>query len=225
MNLQKALYRLMTIITNMQNICRLTFIKKGNVDRIKTTITVKLGTKHRLQELARKGESYDDIISRLINSCERLEDEKTEYRNLLAHYDKDFDKRNIIETRKLERGIDSIPLSYGAVVQFSYNKPASPVDEFYQMDIHFDKVISGKKKKKEVEELLDDPRQRVVMNLWMVARVINRHFDSAYEIPSNKMIIDPVYWKKVKERTGLSESSYKHDILRPIKEYEEGINE
>lgn len=216
---------IMTIITIMQDIEEVTLVKKGAIDRIKTTITVKLGTRHRLQELARKSESYDDVISRLIVSHERHEDEIRYYRNLLAHYDKDFDKRNIIETRRLDRGIDAITLSNGAVVQFSYNKPESPVDEFYQMDIQFDKVISKKKGKMLVRELMKDPRQRTMINLWMVARVINRHFDSAYEVPSNRMVIDPVYWRKVKERIGLPESSYKHDIIKLIKEYEEGLNE
>lgn len=209
----------------MQSIDEVTLVKKGAIDRIKTTITVKLGTKHRLQELAKKGESYDDVISRLIISSERHKDEIEYYRNLLTHYDKDFEKVNIIEARRLERGIDAITLSNEAVIQFSYNKPQIPLDEFYQMDIQFDKVISNKKGKKQIEELLKDPYQKVMINLWMVARVINQHFDSAFEIPSNKMIIDPVYWKKIKERIGLTESSYKHDIIRLMKEYEEGLDE
>ena len=125
----------------------------------------------------------------------------------------------------MERGIDAITLSNGAVIQFIYNKPGTPIDQFYQMDIQFDKVISKKKEKKMVDNLMKDPRERVLLDLWMVARVINRHFDSAFEIPSNKMIIDPVYWRKVKERIQLPENSYKHDIIRLIKEYEEGLNE
>jgi hypothetical protein len=209
----------------MQSIDELTIVKKGAIDRIKTTITVKLGTKHRLLDLARKGESYDDVISRLIISYERQENDIEYYRNLLTHYDKDFEKRNIIEARKIERGINAITLSNGAVVQFSYNKPQIPIDEFYQMDIQFEKVIAKKKEKKIVDKLLKDPRQKVLLELWMVARVINQHFDTAFEISSNKMIIDPVYWRKVKERVLLPETSYKHDIIRPIKEYEEELYE
>jgi hypothetical protein len=209
----------------MQNIEELTIVKRGSIDRIKTTITVKLGTKHRLQELAKKGESFDDVISGLIISSERQANEIEHYRNLLIHYDKDFEKRNIIEASNIERGIDSITLSNGALVQFSYNKPGIPINKFYQMDIQFDKVISTKKEKKNVDRLLKDPYKRILLDLWMVARVINRHFDSAFEISSNKMIIDPVYWRKIKERIGLPENSYKHDIIRLIKEYEEELNE
>ena len=73
--------------------------------------------------------------------------------------------------------------------------------------------------------MMEDPHGKVMMHLWMVGKVINRHFDSAFELPSRKLIIDLVYWKKVKERIGLPESSYKHDILDPIKEYEDTFYE
>lgn len=207
----------------MQDINEITLVKKGSLNKIKTTITVKMGTKHRLLELARKGESYDDVISRLIHSYDKYENEMIYYRNLLSHYN--IEERNIIEVSKLDRGIDAITLSNGAVIQFSYNKPISLPNDLYQMDIQIDKVISGKKIKKMVEEMMKDPYQKIMVHLWMVGRVINRHFDIAFELPSRKMIIDPIYWKKVKDRIGLPESSYKHDILDPIKEYEDNLHE
>ncbi len=40
--------------------------KPGNVNKIKTTLTLKLGTKHKLSAIANKNESFDDIINRLI---------------------------------------------------------------------------------------------------------------------------------------------------------------
>ena len=71
--------------------------------------------------------------------------------------------------------------------------------------------------------MLKDPHQNVLIRLWMIGQVIDRHFDSAYEIPMNKMLMDPVYWKKVKGRIGLPESSYIHDIIKVIKKYEEEV--
>lgn len=197
--------------------------KRGSISKSKTTITVKLGTKHKLQEIAHKGESFDDVISRLISTTEKLENDLANCKNILdSHNLSDY---NIIETYNLERGIDSITISSGEQIRFTYNKPiGQPYDESYQMDIAIEKVL-GANNPNYLYEIKNNPEQRILVHLWMVARIINKHFDSAYEIPLNKMIIDPVYWRRVWDRNKLPESSYLHDILKEINQYEEALNE
>ena len=213
----------MTFITLVINMTDVKLIKRGSISKSKTTITVRLGTKYNLQEIANKGESFDDVISRLISTKEKLENDLTNCKSILdSHNLKEY---NIIESYEIERGIDSIKLSNGNQVRFTYNKPVGwPYDESYQMDITIEKIFS-KDKRNALKEIKKDPEQKISIHLWMVGRIINKHFDSAYEIPLNKRIIDPMYWRKVWQRNKLPESSYLHDILKEIELYEGSLND
>lgn len=212
----------MTYITSVINMNNVTLIKKGSINKSKTTITVRLGTKHQLQEVANKNESFDDVISRLISSNKRLEKELENCISILKS--NNLDNYNIIESYESERGIDSIKLSNGDQIRFTYNKPAGwPYDESYQMDIDIEKVFSDRKNA--LNQLKKDPEQWILIYLWMVGRIINKHFDSAFEIPLNKNIIDAVYWRMVWDRNKLPESSYLHDIIKEIERYEDTLND
>ena len=212
----------MTLMTTMNNGKEISLSKRGTINKVKTSINIRLGTKHRLLELAKKGESYDDVISRLIHTFESSKKQIENYQAILINQNIDYENRNIIEATYVERGVDGIQLSNGAIIQFSYSKP-SEFNERYTMDVEIDEVIGKKKIKTETQTILEDPVQYTNIRLWIVGRIINRHFDPAFEIPANKMIIDPVYWERVKNRVGLSEMSYHHDILDLIKKYEEQI--
>lgn len=212
----------MTYITLVIYMTDVTLVKKGRISKSKTTITVRLGTKYRLQEVAHKGESFDDIISRLISTNERLENELADCKSILRSHD--LDSFNIIETYAVERGIDSIKLSNGDQIRFTYNKPVGwPYDESYLMEINIEKVFSDRKNT--LAKIKKDPEQFILIHLWIVGRIINKHFDNAYEIPMNKNIIDSVYWRKVWNRNKLPESSYLHDIIKEIELYEESLND
>ncbi len=213
----------MKLITFMICMTDVKLLKRGNINKSRTTISVRLGTKHKLLEVADKGESFDDIISRLISTNEKLENDLMNCKNILdAHK---ISETNIIESYKLERSIDSIIISGGDQIRFSYNKPIGwPYNESYQMDIIIEKVI-GQSNRDILNKIKNDPEQRILVHLWMVGRIINKHFDSAYEIPLNKMLIDPIYWRQVWQRNKLPESSYLHDILKEINLYEESLND
>ena len=88
--------------------------EKGTIDKITTSIGLKMGTKHRLSELAKKGESYDDVIVRLIGKTERLHRENETLRERLQSLD--ASDVNVIELAELERGVDSITLSDGTII-------------------------------------------------------------------------------------------------------------
>ena len=187
----------MTCITSVIVMNDIALIKRGSINKSKTTITVRLGTKHQLQEIANKNESYDDVISRLISSNKRLENELENCKSILKS--NKMDNYNIIESFELKRGVDSIKLSNGDQIRFTYNKPAGwPYDESYQMDIDIEKVFSDRKSA--LSKLKKDPEQWILIHFWMVGRIINKHFDSAFEIPLNKNLIDTEYWRKVWDR-------------------------
>ena len=212
----------MTCITSVIIMSDIALIKRGNINKSKTTITVRLGTKHQLQEIANKNESYDDVISRLISSNKRLENELENCKSILKS--NKMDNYNIIESFELKRGVDSIKLSNGDQIRFTYNKPAGwPYDESYQMDIDIEKVFSDRKSA--LSKLKKDPEQWILIHFWMVGRIINKHFDSAFEIPLNKNLIDTEYWRKVWDRNKLPESSYLHDIIKEIERYEDSLND
>ncbi len=202
---------------------RISLVKKGSIDRVTTTLAVKLGTKHRLQDIAKKGESYDDVISGLIMSNAKQASEISRYQALLQEHD--VKEPNILEVSQIEKGVGGITLSNGAVIQFSYNLPSLPITDSYEMDIEITKFIATKAQEKEVEAMLEDSDQNLMLHLWMVGRIITMHFDPAFELPSRKRIIDPVYWKKVRGRIGLSDGSYRYDIMGPIMKYEDGMND
>ena len=174
----------------MNNEKELSLSRRGSIDKARTSINIRLGTKHRLVELAKKGESYDDVLSRLIHSFETSKRKIDEYQTFLSDRDMDYENRNIIEIAYVERGVGGIQLSNGAVIQFSYNKP-SEYNERYTMDIEIEGILAKKQLKRDTEKILEDPVQYTNLYLWIIGRIINRHFDSAFEIPANKKIIDP----------------------------------
>jgi len=197
--------------------------KNETIENIGTSIGVKLGTKHRLQKMAKKGESYDGAIVRLMQTTERLALENERMSSRLAELGEKG--TNILDISKVERGVDSIELDDGTHIVFTYNLPREKgSDELYEMDIRI-KDTTRKGKNIDPGTLMIDPYQKAMINLWMIARVITVHFDPVFQVPSNTMIIDPVYWRQAAERVGLSEESYTHDILTVISDYERERNE
>ena len=184
-------------------------------NRVKTSITVRLGTKNRLSDIAKKGESFDDVINRLISSGDSLKEKLREYENIL-------DGEHLLRTNKLESvtwemGLDSIRLSDGSIIKFTYNKPGvEKWDEGYSMDIHLDKVLSGKESHFTIEDVNRDADLLIDVYFRGIEKVVNIHFDPSFAIPKNKNILDPTYWKKVWDRIGLSDHSFDKDILRFI---------
>jgi hypothetical protein len=191
--------------------------RNRDTNYIKTSLTLKLGTKDRLQNLAHKGESFDDVINRLIRTNEIMEERIKEYEALL-------EKENLLRTNRLEisrseRGIGSVRLSDGSVVQFSYNKPTNVLDDEYSMDISIDEMIGNKGPQFSVEDLKKDVKKHSQIYFRCVEQVIVRQFDRSFAIPLNKNVIDPSYWQKVWDRVGLSGRSYMSDILKYLDEF------
>lgn len=209
----------MAIIVSMVN---LVVNQSASIDKITTSVQIRMGTKHRLLDISRKGESYDDVISRLINTILKQEREIERLRKTLEELD--ALTMNRMEVFKIERGIGAVSLADGSQLVFSYNKP--PENEFldsYVLDIIIDKVTKGRKEL-EIDDVVETEYDAAMLQLGIIARIINIHFDPAFILPSRAMIIDPVFWKNACDRTGLPMSVYNSDILRIISGYERGMN-
>lgn len=116
--------------------------------------------------------------------------------------------------------MDNINLSDGTIISFRYNKPpVSRPTNSYVMDIEIDNMVRDGKNLSP-GEVFASPSDEAMARFWMIARVINLHLDPAFHVPAKTMVIDPVYWKRVWERVGLPWSSYNHDVLKVISDYE-----
>ena len=207
-------------MSNMSYMSNIELTEKATIGKITTSIGLKLATKHRLSDLARKGESYDDVIVRLIGKVERLEGENETLRKRLESMG--AEETNLIEISQMERGLDNINLSDGTMISFGYNKPlAAFPNNTYIMDIEIDRIVRYGKNLLS-EDVFITPSDEAMARFWMITRVINLHMDPAFRIPAKTMVIDPVYWKRVWERVGLPWSSFNHDILSIISDYEGG---
>lgn len=197
--------------------------KPGDVNKIKTTLTLKLGTKHKLSNIANKNESFDDVINRLIRSNEILEQKINEYKSIIGK--KDLEKLNRLESTIINRGINSIKLSDNSVIRFTYNKPNNVLDKDYSMDVQIDEIFSDNKYLITLKDIFENKRLKSEVYFRIIEKIINIHFDSSYSIPKKKNIVDPFYWKKVWKRINLSEHSFTYDIKKFITELMEDINE
>ena len=54
-----------------------------SIEKINTTITIKKGTKYQLDDIAKKGESYDDVIAKLLHESEILKAKNKSYEKRL----------------------------------------------------------------------------------------------------------------------------------------------
>jgi len=214
---------IITYVTYVISMTEIELQKRKKISRANTTIAVKMATKYKLLDMSRDGESYNDVISRLISTNEMLEKYRDYSNKLLEEHD--IKAENIIEIFEMERGIDSIVLKSGDQIRFTYNKPVEwPFNESYRMDIQIEKIISSKRQYLD-DQMKNDPKLKLLVHLWMVAKIIGKHFDSAYSLPSNKSPIDPFYWRGVWKMVNLSEESYLHDIMYQIQQYEDAIND
>ena len=123
---------------------------------------------------------------------------------------------NELEVVKLERGIGSIRLTDDSVVRFSYNKQDDLAQNNYSISIHIDEIFSNNEYQLELKDVLKDPDLYIQIYFNAIERVINLQFDPSFSIPRNKNILDPVYWRTIWNRIGLSVHSFDNDILKFI---------
>jgi hypothetical protein len=182
------------------------------IDKVRTTIGVRLATKYLIQERSLPSESIEDTIVRLIKSNDACVKEIKELRDLLEKYN--INEPNMISFVNQER-ISGIIEDNGKMVNFSYIKPDKDNNE-YTMDIIIERV---KKDEKWIswDETNSNANEIEHIYFKIFEFVINEYYDRAFGLPVRKNLLDPKYWKKITKRVGLQESSYMNDILKIIK--------
>ncbi len=207
----------------MKSIENIEPIWKETVSDVPTTITLKLGIKHKLDDLGRKNDTYENIIIRMFNENVRLKKENDHLSSILEMVDtKD---RNIIEKIELHRQLNSLSFSNDIHIKFSYDLPN--VDRYgnHSFNLRIEEIIRKNSILQGMEELTDDMRSITKIHLWLISKIIIDEYDPFLDIPKKKNIIDPIYWKNVWKRTGLSMETYNTDIMGIINNYQEKLNE
>lgn len=181
---------------------------RSNLDKIKSSITISLGTKNRLRKL-KGSKSYEDFINQLL----RL-------RNQGVHTGE-----NLIELQKFERkkGIYSFD---DFKILFSYNKYNN--SENFIFDISIEKV---REKGKEVNlskylqrKTKDSGKTTIEMEYDTYFKLliisIQKGIDSMF---THKGRFEDYYsWKQEFESLGLSNKTFEEDIMDKLNGFEQG---
>lgn len=213
----------MDLIESMISMENIEPIWKETVSNVPTTITLKLGIKHRLDDLGRKNDTYEDIIIRLINDNARLKRENDHLSSLLEKIS--VKNINLFEKYTLHRQFNSLGLSNDIYIKFSYDLPDVNLYGNHSFNLRIEEIIWKNSILQGIEELTDDMRSITKIHLWLISKIIIDEYDPWFDIPKKKNIIDPIYWKKVWKRVGLSMESYNMDIMGIINNYQEKLNE
>ena len=202
---------IMSIVKDMPKTNKVKRVDGNRIDKIKTTISIRLGTKHRLLEIARKGESYDDVISRIVHANENLRLIVENDREMMKR--SNFDNPNVMDIYQYDIGIGAIKLSDNSVIRFTYNKPLkNHYYEHYSMDVEITEVFHNNEFHNNKDIIFEDPD----IYFYILEKIINLHFDPSFQVNENKQLIDPEYWRKVWDRIGLAAHSFDNDILKML---------
>jgi hypothetical protein len=192
-----------------------------SVDKVRTTIGVKMATKYLILDHSKPGESLEDTIVRTIIMNDQLVAENKRMNDLLIEHN--VMGSNLLVQYIFKRRKESIEPYEGSMIHFSYAQP--PEDPIlmkeYEMDIMVERTIENGKEIS-FDELDLEISDRIKLHFMMVEKVINLHFDKGFKMHKKAFLIDPNYWKRTYGRVGLPESSYLKDILSYIDEFERG---
>ena len=197
--------------------------ERSSIDRVRTTIGVRLATKYLVLDHSFPGESFDDAIVRIIKENERMQAQLSRYSKL---EDENLIKmpKIILEEQEIVRDTGLITTEDGFKIVFGYNLPPNDLVQMnsYTMDIVIEKVL---KDGKQVFEATFNKKELIQLHLTIIQDIIRMQFDRGFEFDRRTSMIDPRYWRNVCKRVGLPESAYLKDILGPITEFESGMNE
>jgi len=186
---------------------------------VQTTITLKLGVKHRLDDLGKKTDTYENIITRMINENESLKKENDHLMSLVEK--SNVNSRNIIEKHTSHRQYNSLPFTESIHIKFSYDLPDINKYENHSFNLRIEEIIWRNSIYNDIEGITKDRKLITKVNLWLISKLLIDEYDPFLEIPKKKNIIDPVFWKSIWKRIGLSMESYNIDIMGIINYYQE----
>lgn len=164
------------------------------LDNIKSTITISLGTKNKLRTL--KGNyTYEEFINQLLRDKNELRDSSLANRIEKTSFKR---KKGILKVKDLS-------------IIYSYNSPNKSSN--FRFDTHIEKIrLEGK-------IVSQDQFQRnelIRLQLQIISTIIQKEIDSSFK---HKGRIEDYYnWKKEFELLGLPKIAYEEDILELLEE-------
>ena len=216
---EKIIYNVITLITLMKE---MKYPRKYMIEKRKTTITVKLRTKYRLDEYKESSESYDDTIIRLLSELERLRREREQQKMFIRDNFGEIPNRiEFQEFRRSKRALNLMDMT----VFYTYNKPPEiPPPEGYMFGIEMEEIRdTGTTKGYSFDKL--HPKEVMDIYLLIISDLIRRYLDKTYYPPLRVNIIDRHYWERIFNKYGLPWTSYQEDIVERIDQFENEMNE
>ena len=169
-----------------------------------TTIGVKRDTKKLLDSVGIRGDSYDDIIRRLIREHGR-------YLALIKE-SPPFNKVRISSVNTKE----SVLLLDGEKLHYVFNVPATSSNEDYRMDIFITKTVLASGEAFGPDQKRADSLHRAKSYLRIVEQILQHYFDPLFRI-DEKRVWDLSWWERKFNNLGLT--SYGTDIEEKLLQY------
>ncbi|OVE74815.1 hypothetical protein BVX95_01085 [archaeon D22] len=193
----------------------------SELDKVKTTITVSLGTKNRLRD-EKGSDSYEDFINYLL----RIYKQKNQ-KNLTTNPDQDIKSFVDIIQHKRKK---AVLLEDGVSFTYSYNEYVNSVA--FHFDIQLEKIrdhgqqisvegyfTSQPKVWRSSAELL---RDKYKLYFKILEHAIQREIDSMYA--HSGKFEDHYNWQKEFRLLGLSLKSFDEDVMEKLKGYENRVD-
>lgn len=195
------------------------FKPNNSINKLRTSIGVRLWTKNRLLDHSKPGESLDDTIARVLNTYDRQAEIIERLESIIST--NNIKEPNYIGLQKDIRINDVVTTESGLNIYFSYKKPILefPDIEHYHMDVVLSKA-DQKGKKKKFEDLGFSIDDWMLVRFKIIEKIINTHFDPSFQLPEKTSVFNLLYWSKVCSRVGLPNNSFERDILTIISDYE-----
>jgi hypothetical protein len=178
------------------------------LDKVKSTITISLGTKNRLREL-KGNKSYEDFINYLLRT-----------RNELMH------NNNTIEIQKFKR-IKGIYKFSNYSILFSYNKPNNSPHFIFDISIETIRYRGNKIKHKhflkKTLKISDKDEIQLESDLYfrLLTISINDSIDHLFKHKGRNE--DHYLWKQEFETLNLPKSSFENDVIEKLNEFQSNI--
>ena len=182
----------------------------SELDKIKSTITISLGTKNRLRKL-KGSQSYEGAINGLIRQIEEVKKQKQ------------IDENNYIELQKFNR-VKEIYSFEEFKILFSYNQ--YNLSRNFQFDISID-TVREKGEKTDIVIFLRKVSERNKKSLieteyrayfQLLETAIKKEIEPLFR--HNSLFADYFSWEREFENLNLSKKSFKEDVMSKLNKYQ-----
>lgn len=220
-------------------------------DEARTTIRVSIKTKNKLRNLMKPSESFDQLISRILNNYDNCKNELSFLKS------QDF-KNDIIKisSHEFKRVHDTLTYYPDIKVEYSYNDSKSPIRGEFTYDLEIDhilhkgvplsekeglKLLSIIDKIKSLKELIQTPKKIVEKNksdlddkyksiktkyllyFKLLYLIINKNYKKKSKEPNELLLKN--FWRDIYYYYDLPECSFEGDVVRKLDKFKSELNQ